>query len=258
MLLAGIPTALLYFVPRAATRDERNARIARAYRLLGAKGLAAAVAASDHVRSVALLNAFVGFSTKACVVRRGDSASERDGARDGVVRVGRAAGGVRVRRPAGDRDAVHARSGPHRGRAADDRLWRAPGRDGVGRHARVPSNAGRPPPLWRLGCTRFDIVEAELDSGYRISNDLPPHVAASMTSSVIPYLAIRHHVGFLAELGELDWEVLVYEGGETESVARLDEALADLAELCEFDIRAAVDFRDGEGASRPWAVVVRR
>ena len=112
--------------------------------------------------------------------------------------------------------------------------------------------------LWRLGCTRFDIVEAELDSGYRISNDLPPHVAASMTSSVILYLAIRHHVGFLAELGELDWEVLVYEGGETESVARLDEALADLAELCEFDVRAAVDFRDGEGASRPLAVLVRR
>jgi len=29
-------------------------------------------------------------------------------------------------------------------------------------------------------------------------------------------------------------------------------------ELCEFDIRAAVDFRDGEGASRPLAVLVRR
>jgi len=110
MLLAGIPTALLYFIPRAATRDERNAWIARAYLLLGATGLAAVVAvvaareplaaafnndglatavawyapylffafvaavappaltASDHVRSAAALNAFVGFSTMACVV----------------------------------------------------------------------------------------------------------------------------------------------------------------------------------------------
>src|SRR5215207_6770104 len=110
MLLAGIPTALLYFIPRAATRDERNAWIARAYLLLGATGLAAGVAvvaareplaaafnndglatavawdapylffafvaavappaltASDHVRSAAALNAFVGFSTMACVV----------------------------------------------------------------------------------------------------------------------------------------------------------------------------------------------
>ena len=110
MLLAGIPTALLYFVPRAGTRDERNAWITRAFLLLGATGLAAAVAvvaareplaavfnneglasalawyapylffafvaavappaltASDHVRSAALLNAFVGVSTMACVV----------------------------------------------------------------------------------------------------------------------------------------------------------------------------------------------
>ena len=110
MLLAGIPTALLYFVPRSGKPEERNAWIARAYLLLGATGLAAAaavvaargplaamfnndslatalawyapyiffafvaavaapaLAASDHARSAALLNAFVGVSTMACVV----------------------------------------------------------------------------------------------------------------------------------------------------------------------------------------------
>jgi O-antigen/teichoic acid export membrane protein len=42
LLLAGVPTALLYFVPRAETPEERRAWITRAYFLLGAIGLVAA------------------------------------------------------------------------------------------------------------------------------------------------------------------------------------------------------------------------
>ena len=44
MLVAGIPTALLYFIPRAGLHEERNAWIMRAYLLLGGMGVAAAVA----------------------------------------------------------------------------------------------------------------------------------------------------------------------------------------------------------------------
>ena len=43
LLLAGIPTALLYFIPRAGLREERNAWIMRAYLLLAGMGVAAAV-----------------------------------------------------------------------------------------------------------------------------------------------------------------------------------------------------------------------
>jgi O-antigen/teichoic acid export membrane protein len=45
LLLVGVPTAILYFVSRAATADERRAWILRAYVLLGATGLLAAGAA---------------------------------------------------------------------------------------------------------------------------------------------------------------------------------------------------------------------
>ena len=44
MLLAGIPTALLYFIPRAGPLEERNAWIMRAFLLLGGMGIASAVA----------------------------------------------------------------------------------------------------------------------------------------------------------------------------------------------------------------------
>jgi len=44
LLLAGIPTALLYFVPRAERAEERRAWIARAYLVLGGVGAAAALA----------------------------------------------------------------------------------------------------------------------------------------------------------------------------------------------------------------------
>ena len=44
LLLAGIPTALLYFIPRAASPEERHAWVMRAYLLLGGMGIAAALA----------------------------------------------------------------------------------------------------------------------------------------------------------------------------------------------------------------------
>ena len=112
--------------------------------------------------------------------------------------------------------------------------------------------------LWRLGYTRFDTVGAELAADYVLAQDVPAHVVPALPGSIVLYLAIRHHVGFLTSLATLPWEVLVYEGGETESAGRIDDALTDLAALCSFDVAAAIDFRDGEGAARPLAVLVRR
>jgi O-antigen/teichoic acid export membrane protein len=45
LLIVGVPTALLYFIPRASTREEQRLWIMRAYVLLGTTGLIAATAA---------------------------------------------------------------------------------------------------------------------------------------------------------------------------------------------------------------------
>jgi O-antigen/teichoic acid export membrane protein len=58
LLLAGVPAALLYFVPRAALDDERRAWVARAYIVLGTMGLvaSAAVVAMRHPLAALLGN----------------------------------------------------------------------------------------------------------------------------------------------------------------------------------------------------------
>jgi hypothetical protein len=111
--------------------------------------------------------------------------------------------------------------------------------------------------LYTLGYSRFDLIGGTLSPQYELAPDLPQHVRPLLQESLVLYLAIRHHVGFVADLGELPWRALVYEGGETESVARLEEALAPLRERTEFRVASAIDFRDGEGLARPLAVLIR-
>jgi hypothetical protein len=75
---------------------------------------------------------------------------------------------------------------------------------------------------------------------------------------VVLYLAVRHNTGFFVSgLADIPWKALVYEGGEVESVATLEESLSGLRELCDFEVVDAIDFRDGETGSRPLAVLVR-
>jgi hypothetical protein len=111
--------------------------------------------------------------------------------------------------------------------------------------------------LGALGCTRADIFGAELNPDYDLAAQVPEHVRPALDDSLVLYLAIRHHVGFLKSLGAMPWRVMVYEGGETESVARLDEVLEELRSLCDFRVAAAVDFRDSESLARPLAVLIR-
>jgi hypothetical protein len=111
--------------------------------------------------------------------------------------------------------------------------------------------------LGALGFTRFDLFGAELEGDYDVLADVPPHLEPLLGGSTVLYLAIRHHVGFLRSLARFDWETMVYEGSEDESVGTLPEHLRDLRELCDFEVAAAVDFRDGETRPRPLAVLVR-
>lgn len=111
--------------------------------------------------------------------------------------------------------------------------------------------------LLTLGYSRFDIIGGTLSPQYELAPDLPPHVRPLLNDSVVLYLAIRHDVGFVADLASLPWRALVYEGAETESVTRLEETLGPLRKSADFTIASAVDFQDGEGLTRPLAVLLR-
>jgi hypothetical protein len=111
--------------------------------------------------------------------------------------------------------------------------------------------------LLTLGYTRFDVTGGELSRETRLVDAIPDHLTGRLDGSVVLYLAIRHHVGFVRGLAEVPWSTLIYEGGEEESVATLPEHLAELDELCDYSVAAAIDFRDSETGSRPLAVLVR-
>jgi hypothetical protein len=122
----------------------------------------------------------------------------------------------------------------------------------------VPSVIARARPLLRgLGFTRFDMFGCDLTPDYPLSADVPSHIAARLEGCVVLYLAIRHHVGFLRELATVPWRTIVYEGGEEESTATLDDDLAELRAMCGFRVAEAVDFRDSETARRPLAILQR-
>jgi hypothetical protein len=111
--------------------------------------------------------------------------------------------------------------------------------------------------LLSLGCTRFDVFGRELPQDYALSSDVPDRLRPKMDGCVLFYLAVRHHIGILDEVKHLPWDTLVYEGGETETVDTLPEALRDLSSATDFEISLAEDFRDGEGAPRPLAILRR-
>jgi hypothetical protein len=112
--------------------------------------------------------------------------------------------------------------------------------------------------LAALGFTRYELFGASLSPDYRLADDVPEHLVTHLDGSIVFYLAIRHHVGFVADLAELPWSALVYEGSELETTEGLEETLAPLRERCEFRIASAFAHRDGEGRSRPLAVLVRQ
>jgi hypothetical protein len=108
------------------------------------------------------------------------------------------------------------------------------------------------------GYTRFDLFGRELTADYSLLDDIPESLHRRLPGSVVLYLALRHNTGFFVSgLKDIPWEALVYEGGEEESLATLDESLSDLRKLCDFTVVDAIDFRDGETGSRPLAVLVR-
>ena len=109
-----------------------------------------------------------------------------------------------------------------------------------------------------MGFTRFDLFGRSLSPDYRLADDVPEHLTARLDGSILFYLAIRHHVGFVADLADLPWTALVYEGSEFETAEELPETLAPLSARCDFEITAAYDYRDSEGGSRPLAVLVRQ
>jgi hypothetical protein len=86
---------------------------------------------------------------------------------------------------------------------------------------------------------------------------VPEPLAPLLPGAIVLYLAVHHHIGFAAALGDFAWSVMVFEGAETDRVDTLEQTLAPLREICDFEVAWAQDFRDSETESRPVAILRR-
>jgi hypothetical protein len=112
--------------------------------------------------------------------------------------------------------------------------------------------------LLAVGCTRFSLTGAELSAtSSSLEADLPSHLRAFVPGSVVSYLAIQGHVGWLPSLAALPWSFMIYEGheGETETTLRAHSDV--LRNVIPVSVAAVDSYRDGDSETRTVAVLNR-
>ena len=111
--------------------------------------------------------------------------------------------------------------------------------------------------LSALGYTRYTLVGAALSAEYPLAADVPVHLQDRLNDSVVLYLAIRHHVGFLKALRDMPWKALVYEGPQLETGDELERVLGDLKRLVPCEIVSKAEISDADSWRRPLVLVKR-
>jgi hypothetical protein len=116
--------------------------------------------------------------------------------------------------------------------------------------------AGAVEVLSALGDTRFQMTAADLDQSYDLFADVPAWALRAVPDSVIFYLSVHQHVGFLQCIQDRDWAAVVYEGhdGESESEAEKNcrRLVGPNAEVGPVHMAA-----DGDSGRRPYMVATR-
>ncbi|MHC4861327.1 MAG: hypothetical protein ACYTDY_14685, partial [Planctomycetota bacterium] len=111
--------------------------------------------------------------------------------------------------------------------------------------------------LLSLGLSRFHVFGRELSDAYDLRDDVPEGLVPRLRESVVFYLAVREHIGWMDCLGAIPWRVLVYEGHQGEGEVDVAELMA-LSDSNDLDVVLRTSAADGDCSARPIAVVVRR
>jgi hypothetical protein len=111
--------------------------------------------------------------------------------------------------------------------------------------------------LLALGCTRFSLTGCDIDAQRAVESDLPQFLAPLLKGSVVSYLAVRGHLGWLDALARIPWAFMIYEGHEDESPEQFESFMGELEHQVRFKVRGVRDYRDGDSDPRTLAVLVR-
>jgi hypothetical protein len=111
--------------------------------------------------------------------------------------------------------------------------------------------------LLALGCTRFSTTGTDITAHQPLEEDLPPFLRARLEGSVISYLAVRGHLGWLDALSRIPWKFLIYEGHEGETQEDFELYLEEFQKVADFRLGSVTSYMDGDSDERTLAVLVR-
>ncbi|HXI24587.1 MAG TPA: hypothetical protein VNG71_12045 [Pyrinomonadaceae bacterium] len=111
--------------------------------------------------------------------------------------------------------------------------------------------------LLSLGCTRFSLTGCDIEASRAVESDLPGFLDPLLKGSVISYLAVRGHLGWLDALARIPWQFLIYEGHEDETQEQFEGFIREFKQQVRFEVRGVRDYRDGDSDPRTLAVLVR-
>lgn len=111
--------------------------------------------------------------------------------------------------------------------------------------------------LLALGCTRFSTTGTDITGSRVLVDDLPKHVAASLTGCVISYLAVRGHLNWLDALKDIPWSFMIYEGHEGETSEDFETYLDELRKLTNFELGPTSTYVDGDSEERTVAILLK-
>ncbi|NKB80980.1 MAG: hypothetical protein GKS05_03605 [Nitrospirales bacterium] len=111
--------------------------------------------------------------------------------------------------------------------------------------------------LSSIGCTRFSLTEAQLTPQTDLLNSMPSFLHNHLNNSIISYLAIRKHAGWLAALGSFPWAYMIYEGHEREDQEMSRTHIAEFQRLVPIEILSENKVTDGTSHLRYVALLKR-
>ncbi|MBN1359627.1 MAG: hypothetical protein JW993_03495 [Sedimentisphaerales bacterium] len=109
-----------------------------------------------------------------------------------------------------------------------------------------------------LGNSRLHITGCKLSEDYILTKDIPSHLQSRLDGSVVFYLAASQHIGFLRELANIPWQMLVYEGHQSDDATTVAKSLERMKREWQCDMVARRTIRDGYCGERPLALMIRR
>jgi len=108
-----------------------------------------------------------------------------------------------------------------------------------------------------LGTGRTTLIPATLSPDTPLSSLIPRWLQAHWNRAIVLYLAAVEHVGIIADLGNIPWKALVFEGHQRETQAQVEKWLDDIRTRWNCSLAYQGSISDGDCGSRTLALFVR-